>query len=135
MRRQLNSTGIILALMTGVILSCSTYKKTSYLREDELVNSRRYIGNYIDYSHTGPENLGGPHLIWIKTTLYENFGKLSAYGKKCDFTPGERLYLRRLYSTPGTFGHWEYQVENDSSLYYRVSEFRYENNVLVRAWF
>ncbi|MDP4222845.1 MAG: hypothetical protein Q8868_05970 [Bacteroidota bacterium] len=135
MSRHFNRTGMIMVLVTGLMLSCSTTKKYPQLREDELVNSRKYIGNFIDYSHTGPETLGGPNLIWIKTTLYNNFGRISAYSKKCDFTPGERIYLRRLYSTPSIYGHWEYQIENDSSICYRISEFRYENNVLVRAWF
>jgi hypothetical protein len=128
---------ILLALiLSGVIISCSTAKKSySVLKEDELLNSRKYIGDFIDYCHTGPETLGGPHLIWIKTTLYNTFGKISAYSKKCDFSAGDKIYLRRLYQTPGAYGNWEYQIENDSSFVYRISEFRYENNVLVRGWF
>jgi hypothetical protein len=127
---------LILLALTGAIISCGTAKKySSVLNEDELFNSRKYIGNFVDYCHTGPESLGGPHLIWIKTTMYNTFGRISAYGKKCDFSAGDKVYLRRLYSTPGRSGYWEYQVENDSSVVYRASEFRYENNVLVQAWF
>jgi hypothetical protein len=40
-----------------------------------------------------------------------------------------------MYSTPGAYGKWMYQVENDSSVIYRVSEYKYENNVLVKACF
>ncbi len=128
-------SGLFIFIISGLLISCGTTRRSPQTREGELINSRRYIGNYIDYSRTGPETLGGPDLIWIKTSLYNDFGKISAYGKKCEFTPGERLYLKRLYSTPGAYGQWEYQVEDDSSRCYRVSEFRYENNVLVRASF
>jgi len=99
------------------------------------MNTRRYIGEFIDYCHTGPEIFGGVHLIWVKTTLYNRYGKISAYSNKCDFSLGDKLYLRRLYAVPGVFGNWTYQIENDSSVYYRVSEYRYENNVLVQALF
>lgn len=127
---------IILLAIIGAVIACSTTKRSSsYIKENELFNSRKYIGNFIDYSHTGPESLGGPHLIWIKTTLYNTYGKISAYGKKCDFSEGDKIYLRRLYQTPGTYGYWEYQIENDSSVYYRLSEFRYESNVLVWGGF
>lgn len=135
MRIHFYRSGILFLFISLLIAGCSTSRRTPQPREGEIVSSRRYIGNFIDYSHTGPEILGGPNLIWIKTTLFNSFGKLSAYGKDCNFTAGERLYLRRLYSTPSTYGHWEYQVEDDSSTCYRVSEYRYENNVLVRAWF
>jgi hypothetical protein len=100
-----------------------------------LISRRKYIGEFIDYRHTDPETLGCMHLIWIKTTLYNSFGKLAAYGKSCDFTPGEKIYLKRLYSTPGANGNWQYQVENDSMDFYLVSDFRYENNALVQASF
>jgi hypothetical protein len=127
---------IIILLMIGTIIACSTAKKPyTVVKEDELINSRKYIGNFVDYCHTGPETLGGPHLIWIKTTLFNTFGRISAYSKKCDFSVGDKIYLRRLYQTPGTYGYWEYQIENDSSVFYRLSEFRYENNILVRGGF
>ena len=127
---------LILLVLIGTTIACSTAKKTSsFIKEDELFNSRKYIGNFIDYCHTGPESLGGPHLIWIKTTLYNTFGKLSAFGKKCDFSAGDKIYLRRLYQTPGNYGYWEYQIENDSAVVYRLSDFRYENNGLVRGGF
>jgi hypothetical protein len=128
---------LLLLVLTCFAISCSTVKKPSayYLKEDELFNTRKYIGDFIDYSHTGPEIFGGAHLIWIRTTLYNSYGKLSAYGNKCDFSVGDKLYLKRLFSAPGNAGNWVYQIENDSSVYYRMSEYRYENNALVQAWF
>jgi hypothetical protein len=126
---------LLLVLMVATV-SCSTTKKYTSIREQgELLNTRKYIGNLVDYCHTGPEVFGGANLIWIKTTLYNTFGKISVYSKKCEFNPGEKLYLRRTSSTPGVCGDWSYQIENDSSLVYTVSEYRYENNVLARSWF
>ena len=86
----------------------------------------------MDYCHTGPQVIGGKDLIWIKTTIYSTFGKISAYSKTCDFSVGDKIYLKPTYSTPGNYGYWVYQIENDSSVNYRVSEYRFENNVFVR---
>ena len=126
-------------ILTGIILifaSCGTSKKSmSLLEEDELFVTRRYIGDFIEFTHTRPESIGGPHYIWIKTSLDTFYGNISAYSKKCDFTPGQRLYLRRTYMPWGPFGYWIYQIENDSSLLYRVSEFQLDDKVLLQTWF
>lgn len=129
--------GIILTILLSAILSgCSSVKTIpSAGYENELLNTRKYIGEFIEYSHTRPEVFGGVNLIWIRTTMFSTYGRLSAYRNKCDFQKGERIYLKRMYSTPGAYGNWMYQVENDSSVIYRVSEYKYENNVLVKACF
>lgn len=124
---------LLYLVLLGVIISCNTTKKTSSnTHEDELLISRKYIGNFIDYYHTGPEIVGGKDLIWIKTTVYNSYGKISVYGRTCSFSVGDKIYMKPVYTTPGTFGYWEYQVENDSSINYRVSEYRFENNVFTR---
>ena len=124
---------IFLAL-TGLLISCSASNKSSALqREEELHITRKYIGTYLDYSYTAPHFTDGHDLIWIRTTVYTTFGEISAYGKKCDFSYGDKIYLKPLRSTPGNFGNWEYQIENDDSVSYKVSDFRYENNVFVRS--
>jgi hypothetical protein len=128
--------GILLLLFICLSLSCSSGKKTySLLRSNEMAVTKRYVGNFIDYSHTGPEIFGGVHLIWIRTTQFNSFGKISVYGKDCKFDEGDKIYIKRMYSTPGPYGNWEYQVENDSSVVYRLSNYRYENNVLVQSTF
>ena len=120
-------------VLLGVIVSCNTTKKTSSnLLEDELLISRKYIGNFIDYYHTGPEIVGGKDLIWIKTTVFNSFGKISVYGRTCSFSVGDKIYMKPVYTTPGNYGYWEFEVENDSSINYRVSEYRFENNVFLR---
>jgi hypothetical protein len=127
---------LLLLAFIGMMISCGTTKKTtSLVRENELSIRRRYIGEFIDYSYTGPETAGGIHLIWIRTSIFNSFGKISAYGKSCSFNTGEKIYLKRLYSSPGVNGNWEYLIENDSLISYRVSDFKYENNAIVRASF
>jgi hypothetical protein len=103
-------------------------------RADNLVITKKYIGNYVDYRHTGPEICGGTDLIWIRTTLTNSYGKISAYGKSCNFRPGDKIYLNSTYSSSRPTGNWEYQIGNDSAVLYRVSEFQYENKNFIKTW-
>lgn len=117
--------------------SAKSSKKTDQIIiEDKLFVSRKYIGNYLDYRHTGPDTYNGPNLIWIKTTMDKTYGKISAYGKKCEFSVGNKLYLkRRFYSPGGVSGYWEYQIENDSSVYYKLTDFQFDHKVYTETWF
>lgn len=126
---------LLLSALIGLIISCSPSKtSTSSLKEDEMYITRRYIGDFEDYQYEGPLSFGGPHLIWIKTSLDTTY-RISIYSKKCEFSVGDRIYLRRTYSTSGILGYWYYQVENDSSVYYRLSSFEDYDKVLVQRWF
>ncbi|MCK7530015.1 MAG: hypothetical protein MZV63_02630 [Marinilabiliales bacterium] len=120
-----------------MVISCSTTSKIgdSHRRRISLYVTRRYIGDFEDYRHTAPPGFGDPHLIWIKTTQDSTFGKISAYSKDCEFSAGDRLYLRRKYVTPGVFGYWIYQIENDSSIFYRVCEYQNDRKVLIQSWY
>lgn len=114
----------------------SSKKPDQTIIEDKLLVSRKYIGSYLDYRHTGPDTYNGPNLIWIKTSMDKTYGKISAYGKKCEFSVGNKLYLkRRFYSPGGVSGYWEYQIENDSSVYYKLTDFQYDRKVYVETWF
>jgi hypothetical protein len=125
--------GFILMIVLGI--SCATTKKSGMLPEDEFFVTRKYIGNFLDYRHSEPATIGDPHLIWIKTTQDSTYGNISVYSKKCEFSHGDKLYLRRTYFTPGFFGYWRYQIENDSSVYYTLSEYQYDKKILVQTWF
>lgn len=126
---------LLLLLMTCLLISCNAQKRICpTYRTDNLIITRKYIGNFVDYRHTGPDVCGNTDLIWIRTTLTNTYGNISAYGKKCNFSPGDRIYLNSIYSAKSPTGNFEYEVGNDSSVYYTVSEFRYENKNFVKAW-
>ncbi|MHC1731798.1 MAG: hypothetical protein AB9888_07215 [Bacteroidales bacterium] len=132
----MKSKRFLIPALLIIIASCSTATKTATEpEEDRLYVTRMYIGDYEDFRHTAPARFGDPHLIWIKTSRDTTFGKISAYSRECDFKEGDRLYLRRKYVTPGVYGYWMYQVENDSSVFYRVSEYQNDRKVLVQSWY
>lgn len=122
-------------LLITVTVSCATTEKAGVLPEDELFITRKYVGDFVDSRHTSPEKPGSPHIIWIKTTQDTIYGKISAYSRDCEFVKGDRLFLRRVYQSPGIFGYWIYQIENDNDIWYRISEFQHDNKVLVQVWF
>lgn len=125
-------------LLLGVMaISCGTQKKaTTGIAEEELILTRKYVGTFIDYRHTGPENYDGPNIIWIKTSMESSFGKISAYGRKCEFTEGDRLYLRRTFYSPGIVsGYWVYSIENDSGISYRATDLQHDREVFIKTWF
>lgn len=104
--------------------------------EDTLFISRKYVGKFVDYRQTGPDTYNGPNIIWIKTSMDEIFGKISAYGKKCKFLAGDKLYIKRTFLSPGgVSGYWVYRIENDSSVYYRVTDFQHDRKVFIETWF
>ncbi len=124
-------------LIIPFIFSCSTVQRTGLAPEDQIFVTRKYVGNFVGYSPSSPYYRGGPKVISITTTLDSIYGKISAYSGKCDFQPGDRLYIRKVYVTPGVFGNWKYQIENDREkrISYGIMEFRYGDKVLVQNWF
>jgi hypothetical protein len=114
----------------------SAKRPTEIVIEDEFLMTRKYVGEFVDFRLTGQETSDFPNIIWIKTSMDKTFGKLSAYGKNCDFSRGDHLYIRRIFYSPGVMsGYWIYQIENDSSIYYRLSEFQYDKKVYVETLF
>lgn len=106
------------------------------IEEDELMIIRRYVGTYLDYRNTGVETYGSPNLIWIKTSMEKIYGKLSAYGRSCEFTVGDNLYLKRAFYSPGGIsGYWVYQIENNSGTSYRLTDFQHDRKVMAETWF
>lgn len=120
-----------------ILTSCVILKQSfSSGNEEELVISRKFAGEFIDYRYTSPEDIAGPHIIWIKTSLENLYGKISAKGKKCDFRNGERLYIKRTFYNPGIGqGYWVYFIENDSGISYEVTEFQHDRNYPVENIF
>lgn len=127
----------LLLILVILAVSCSSVRKNaSAITEDDLIITRKYVGDFIEYRHTGPENYEGPNIIWIKTTMEDQYGKISAYGRKCDFAAGDRLYLRRMFYSPGIVsGYWVYVIENDASVSYRATDLQHDREVFIKAWF
>jgi len=128
---------LLFLLVLALTFSCSSSKKASSgIEEDELIITRKYVGVFMDYRHTGPENYDGPNIIWVKTSMEDVYGKISAYGKKCEFSQGDRLYLRRTFYSPGIVsGYWVYTLENDSSVSYRATDLQHDREVFIKTWF
>ncbi len=123
-------------LLVVLTMSCSSVGKLSTQKE-ELVMTRKYVGNFVESRQTAPARLGDPNLIWIKTTMSDTYGRISAYSKECTFTPDVRLYIRKVYTMPGGIsGYWEYQIESDDAkVSYRMTEFQNDKKVSVTTWF
>lgn len=125
-------------LLVGLFLlaSCASVKQSGS-QEDSLVLTRKYVGNFVEYRQHIPEKLGQPYLIWIKTTMDSTYGKISAFGERCDFKPGERLYIKRNQVSPGPIStYWEYQIESDDKqVGYKLSEFQHDRKNLIGTWF
>ncbi len=128
---------IFLILISLTTISCSSLKQGAMgLTEDELIITRKYVGVFMEYRHTGPENYDGPNIIWVKTSMEDVYGKISAYGKKCEFSDGDRLYIRRTFYSPGIVsGYWVYTLENDSSVSYRATDLQHDREVFIKTWF
>ena len=128
---------LVSLILLSVFASCGIFKQPASLQEEEeIIILRKYIGLYLDYRHTGPEDLAGTNIIWIKTSMENVYGKVSALGRKCEFTAGERLYVRKTLYDPGIgAGYWVYHVENDSSVYYEATEFQHDRKVNIDTWF
>jgi hypothetical protein len=120
-----------------LISSCTALRKKPAAPDDgELMITRKYVGEFVDHRQTGPENYDGPNLIWVKTTMEDVYGKISAYGRRCDFVAGDRLYLRRAYYSPGIVsGYWVYYIENDEGISYRATDIQHDRAVYIMTWF
>ncbi len=127
--------GFLLMMLLGI--SCASSKKSGLFPEDELFVTRKFVGNFVECEIAPPSYFGNPHVLSITTTLDTLYGKITAYSKKCDFHPGDRLYVRRVYQTTGVFGSWIYQIENENpvKVTYQISEFQSGKKMLAQSWF
>ncbi len=122
-------------MLTG--MSCSVTNKTGMLPEDQLFVTRKYVGDFVEGRIAPPAYFGSPHLLLITTTLDSLYGKISVYSRKCDFKPGERLYVRRVFQKSDVFGSWIYRIENDNpvKVTYQISEIRNGDKILAQDWY
>jgi hypothetical protein len=131
----MKNLAFILYLMAGV--SCAVTERSGLLPEDELFITRKYVGDFVECKATVPAKFGDPYILTITTTQDSIYGKISAYSKRCDFKPGERLYIRKVYQTTDVFGSWIYRIENENpdKVSYLICEFQDGNKVLTQNWF
>ncbi|HBQ83254.1 MAG: hypothetical protein A2X05_18820 [Bacteroidetes bacterium GWE2_41_25] len=127
---------LFLALI-GLNISCSLFRRLSESEaEGSLVTTRKFAGVFIEYRYTVTEDLPKVDVVWIKTTLENRYGKICALSKSCEFNPGDRLYLTRKFYSPGmTGGKWEYFIENDSSIIYKLTEYQSDRKVFTETWY
>jgi hypothetical protein len=126
---------LLLLILVCTAVSCTTgIKPASVIEEDKLYMTRIYVGNFLDSQYTKSDPYGNPDLIWITTSQDTLYGKISVYGKECLFTPGERLYLRRILSVNRKSEAWVYQIENSTTASYLVYEYQVHNKGLVESW-
>ena len=125
-----------LLFLTILTISCVATEKTVVLKDDELFVIKKYVGNFIGYRYTGPGDYGWPNTVLIKTTQDSVYGKISAYCSICEFIPGEKLYIRRVYQSPGAYSYWTYNIENDKEniISYKLSEFQEGNRALSQSF-
>ncbi|NMD02419.1 MAG: hypothetical protein GYA71_04020 [Bacteroidales bacterium] len=119
-----------------LLVSCSTAVPFTG-GEDQLMITRKYVGDFVESTYSAPSKASEPHLIWITTTLESTYGKIAAYSKSCDFNKGERLYIRRILSDNGSvWGEWQYQIESDrDNIKYILSQPQKMNNKVISSWF
>jgi hypothetical protein len=123
-------------ILTVPVVTSSLKSNDENVTEDKILLSRKYVGKFLDYRQTGSKADRTPNIIWIKTSMESTFGKIAAFGKKCAFSIGDKLYIRRTYYNPGgVSGRWVYQIENDSSVFYKLSDFQYDRKVDVEVFF
>lgn len=114
---------ILFLLVVLAMAACTATKQIPHEKEELLV-TRRYVGNFIDYRYVKPPRLMDPHTIWVKTSLEQRYGKIPVAGRECKFTPGDPLYVRRrLFNLPGNAsGFWHYTLESSNEkIYYNLS--------------
>lgn len=108
---------ILLAL---IISSCSVSEPG--MQREELMITRKYVGNLIDHRRVEGEGLLDPDVVWLKTTLEPHYGKIGIYVTgELKLEKNERLYIRRYHADNPGIRHWRYFLEsNDGELFYRL---------------
>jgi len=111
---------IYIIMVVAILSACSVSEPV--MQEEQLMITRKYVGNLLDYRRVEGEGLLDPDVVWLKTTLESNYGKIGIYVKgEFELDVNERLYLRRAHAdTPG-INQWNYFLESNSGeVFYRL---------------
>jgi len=119
MKKSMKISGRLLMLIILLtVAGCSVFDPA--MREDTLIITRKYVGDFLDYRTTKDDRFLAPEICWVKTTLENQYGKIAVFAKKeMKFDLNDRLYIRRThYQHPG-INNWVYFLESsDSKTYY-----------------
>jgi hypothetical protein len=109
-----------LIISVAIISACSVSEPV--MPQEELMITRKYVGNLLDYRRVEGEGLLDPDVVWLKTTLESNYGKIGIYVKgELRLDTNERLYLRRAHADSPGIDQWNYFLESNSGeVYYRL---------------
>ena len=111
---------LYLIVIVAVISACSVSEPG--FQEEQFMVTRKYVGNLLDYRRVEGEGLLDPDVVWLKTTMESNYGKIGIYvNGEMELNINERLYLRRTHSeTPG-INQWNFFLEsNTGEVFYRL---------------
>jgi hypothetical protein len=111
---------LYLIITVAIISACSVSEPV--MPQEELMITRKYVGNLLDYRRVEGEGLLDPDVVWLKTTLESNYGKIGIYVKgELKLDTNERLYLRRTHADSPGIDQWNYFLESNSGeVYYRL---------------
>lgn len=111
---------LYLVFIITVIASCTVSEPV--MQQDQLMVTRKYVGNLIDHRRVKGEGLLDPDVVWLKTTMEPNYGKIGIYIKgDLELVVNDRLYIRRTHSDNPGIDQWNYFLESsDGEVYYRL---------------
>ncbi|MCF8222370.1 MAG: hypothetical protein K9J25_04425 [Bacteroidales bacterium] len=128
MRRSLLLTVItIMWLMSG----CSVSRDV--IPQDQLIITRKYVGNLLDYRRIEGELLLNPDIMWLKTSLESEFGKIGIYLRgDLELILNDRIYIRRTHTEHPGINHYSYTLESsDGEIFYRLHSFRKKGKTVL----
>lgn len=119
------------ALIIIFITACSVREPA--IQQEQIMLTRKYAGNLLDYRRIEGGGLMDPDIIWLKTTLENVYGKIGIYvSGKFELDINERLYIRRVLTDNPGMNQWTYFLESDDGeIFYRLRSSRKGEEVIL----
>ena len=111
---------IYLIAIISLISACSVSEPG--MQREELMITRKYVGNLVDHRRVKGEGVLDPDVVWLKTSLEPHYGKIGIYVKgDLKLDNNDRLYIRRYHSDNPGINQWKYFLESsDGRVFYRL---------------
>jgi len=132
-------------LLTAMVLSsCAILKEPGLLPEDELFQTRKYVGLFLDYELISPAKFGSAPVMLVRTEMPHVYNgnpttkimNILIYSRRCDYDLGDKIYIRRMQIPINSLeSHWVYYLECDGNPSYKLRQFEFDNKLLVQSWF